>query len=367
MYSSLICGLNNIGNTCYMNAIIQLIVHNEHIYEFLTSENITSDSDTMIYQIKNLIRLMGNNDTIVPLDFKKTISKQQEIFRGYSQNDAHELLVLVLDRIHEETKSSVVIKEYPIEYIEFEKFKKNIQIQIDNASLLRDKIKLSKIFDKYISTHMKEYIYHKNIGMWGNYIKNNYSIISHHFTGLFHNIIFCNNCHNVSHSHEIFNCLTVDIDNDDITKNLSLFDCIYNYIRPTTNMEDFKCSDCNKTGSCKKKTSIWHLPNTLFIHLKRFKQSYRHGNVCVEKATNFIDIPLSFNPIDFLSEYNQTPSTYVLKSVIHHYGSINSGHYVSFVNIDNKWYQFNDSHVSVIENIDTILTKDIYIVVYNKK
>jgi hypothetical protein len=55
-----------------------------------------------------------------------------------------------------------------------------------------------------------------------------------------------------------------------------------------------------------------------------------------------------------------------LYAVINHFGSLNSGHYTSFVKIDNEWYNFDDSIFNIC-NKENIMNKNAYILFYNNK
>ena len=52
-------------------------------------------------------------------------------------------------------------------------------------------------------------------------------------------------------------------------------------------------------------------------------------------------------------ELCQSENNYKLFCTINHYGDINFGHYYSYIKIGNKWYQFNDSYVNEISQLNT--------------
>ena len=72
-----------------------------------------------------------------------------------------------------------------------------------------------------------------------------------------------------------------------------------------------------------------------------------------------------------LSEYVLGPekkkSKYDLYAVCRHFGSCDSGHYTALCqNIDNKWYQYNDSIVNEIDE-NEINTAEAYVLFFRRK
>ena len=60
---------------------------------------------------------------------------------------------------------------------------------------------------------------------------------------------------------------------------------------------------------------------------------------------------------------------YDLYAVSNHYGSLNGGHYTAYGynSLVNKWYEFNDSSVGSVSNIDEIVSPGAYLLFYRRR
>lgn len=96
-------GLNNIGNTCYLNSGLQMIIHNKDLCNLIL--NNTRDNKTMV-EISNFINEYHNNsnNSVTPSCIKDFVSAKNNIFKGYSQQDSSEFIMYMLDAINEELK-----------------------------------------------------------------------------------------------------------------------------------------------------------------------------------------------------------------------------------------------------------------------
>ncbi|XP_046459200.1 ubiquitin carboxyl-terminal hydrolase 32-like isoform X2 [Daphnia pulex] len=106
-------GLNNLGNTCFMNASLQCVSNTQALTQYFTSSmhllelnrdnplgmkgNIAKDYGDLIRDIWK-----GRSRTIAPLRLRWTIGKYAPRFNGYQQHDAQELLAFLLDGLHED-------------------------------------------------------------------------------------------------------------------------------------------------------------------------------------------------------------------------------------------------------------------------
>lgn len=401
------------GNTCYMNAVIQTLLHNKILQQYFATRefknclisnvlmklsarkktdtrfvpydgNISASDKplvereiyvTMTYQLYRLLmstksdpRARKRIEQIEPRTFKQFLSAKNDTFVGYSQNDSHELLMFLLDTIHEETKCTVELcfPSFPPEYHTVEKIKKDILRLINSTNDLNEKIDYMLKYYKYEMTHQHEITVHHGISYWGTYVEKNFSIISRHFTGVCHSSVQCKNCKHITHTFDVFTSISLELPEQSLCHNL--YDCLSSFTSKEEIKDEYNCQHCNLTTSCDKKITFWNTPDVCIIHLKRFEMKRSpQGNITIQKKCNMIEYPSVLDMIPYMCEHNKKRMTYKLTSVIHHYGSYNSGHYVSFSDIDGVWYQFNDSVVSKVSDVkEQIHTDASYILVYEK-
>lgn len=138
---------------------------------------------------------------------------------------------------------------------------------------------------------------------------------------------------------------------------LSLTGCLWRFIRQESLPPgSWRCSACGSSSSAHKQLSVRRLPPVLCFHIKRF----RLGNK-LEVPLQFPTAVLDMRP--FLSSSviaarrgvrGPTPlqrsaphaGLYRLIAVVQHTGSLHSGHYVMYLQLEGEWFLCDDANIS---------------------
>jgi ubiquitin carboxyl-terminal hydrolase 4/11/15 len=108
-----VCGLTNLGNTCFMNSALQCLSNIPILTEFVLNSYDRMSSYLNIMG-KNRIKLFDNYcdiikklwfhkySYVIPKEFRLEVSRKGPQFRAYEQNDCCEFLTFILDTFHEE-------------------------------------------------------------------------------------------------------------------------------------------------------------------------------------------------------------------------------------------------------------------------
>jgi ubiquitin C-terminal hydrolase len=387
-----LCGLKNIGNTCFMNSILQLFLNSEAFITFMLKNNETAECDeyidrvianklgeierkrnnipehvkikitnenikkyrktTLMMKLSEYISIVYNkgNSQIVPEEFKNILEMVFNKFKGNRQHDAHELLIELLDKFIDESgiQSEPQINNVPESITDYINLKKTISEKIKKSDTTDvEKKKLIKYFDEYKSQHKADVTKFLGVMYIINLFKNKYNPLIYKMQIILSTEIDCSNCNNVSTKFENTTVLSLELKpNDDGI--ITLDSCLSNFCAPEK-IEDYICDCCKKKGFANKKTKIFRYPFLFFIHLKRFK-NISFGKTSKDESlihlTNTLNISKFVDSTMFTNDSYKP--TYKLKGIVNHFGGMGGGHYTADCCslIDEKWYNFDDSSVS---------------------
>lgn len=118
-------GLQNLGNSCYMNSGLQCLLHTQPLVTYFLADGHLADlnRENRIGARGELAEALGvlfkevwlaNSSRYAPWDFKRTLGKYLSQFEGYIQHDSHEFLTFTLDLVHEDV-NRVRVKPQPRE------------------------------------------------------------------------------------------------------------------------------------------------------------------------------------------------------------------------------------------------------------
>ncbi|KAI8923549.1 hypothetical protein BC831DRAFT_470612 [Entophlyctis helioformis] len=333
-------GLGNLGNTCFMNVVLQTLCHTEilkqHYLQPLISPVSSSapalPADTLAVGRTTRQSAAKQNDifiwgefckiaedmwqtslhTLVPEALLQAIWKVVPAFRGYQQQDAQEFLRYLLDRMQTE---------------------------------------LSK--------------------------RKGRTVVMQAFQGSLYNKVTCLECSKVSIKTDPFLDLSLPIPEKYLGKGgmCTLEDCLtaFTEVEQLTDAEAYHCDTCNQMRPATKRLCIQRLPHVLSFHLKRFR--YNRQTRC--KIDAFVKFPLvDLSMESFTSKPTESHSTcsnskeyvYDLYSVIVHHGSSGAGHYICFVWNPSlaAWFEVNDGSVRQVGQ-DVVEEQQAYMLFYNRR
>ncbi|XP_054288185.1 ubiquitin carboxyl-terminal hydrolase 2 [Macrosteles quadrilineatus] len=328
-------GLPNIGNTCFLNSVIQCLSNTRPLLEYILSNEYLGEirNPTKSLVIECFAELIQNiwNDrksSVNPVHLKHAVELYAPRFSGYSQHDAQEFLKYLLEGLHQE---------------------------LNRAKSVHDSDKDSNHSTTSFSATES----------WQTYLKTDNSKVVNIFGGLLKSVLKCTQCGFSSTVYEPFwdLSLSIPIDSSHRIQNLHLNHCLNLFTKEETldGLEKPLCEKCKMKQICVKRISIQKFPSILVIHLKRFS-----GNGITRKIDQHIDYPLVGLDLGEYSADTQFRSiSYNLYGLINHYGTCQFGHYTACCKhpYSGRWHRFNDRSVSPI-NTNQADKAEAYILFY---
>ncbi|KAG0352314.1 Ubiquitin carboxyl-terminal hydrolase 33 [Podila minutissima] len=152
-------------------------------------------------------------------------------------------------------------------------------------------------------------------------------------------------------------------------RNIKLQDCLASFCatEELTGEDRYRCTQCDALNDCRKTFKITQLPETLCIHLKRFRyDSYS------SKINTYVQFPMEdLDMLPFLKSTDQAElqnSKYDLYAMVRHRGVFGGGHYIGYAkhDLDGSWYEYDDTYVTRKASAD-IAKMEAYILFYKRK
>ena len=332
-------GLDNIGATCYMNATLQCLAHIEKFCKYLLNpENIQNiQKNKFKYKLTNaylivLINLWQNINiqSYAPHNFKQVISDMNPLFQGVQANDSKDLIIFLLENMHNE-----------------------LNVPINNQQN---------------NDMINQFDFNEALKTFKNFFINNYrSVISNLFYGFFDSTMVCKKCGVMTHNIQCYNILIFPLEEVRIFKNriqniVTIEEC-FEYYQKKDKMSGSNQIYCNKCKSMVDSINYSKLitcPNILILNLNRGKGL--QFNIKIE-----IQEKLNVGNFLYFKNSNEIPTNYELIGIVTHFGpSDMSGHFIAFCKsfVDNNWYKYNDSIVTLSSFMEAKNTGVPYILFY---
>ena len=134
----------------------------------------------------------------------------------------------------------------------------------------------------------------------------------------------------------------------------------FNELEKLTKDNKWYCPKCKQFQLADKKMEIFTINEVVIIHLKRFRNN--------RKIDNLVEFPIEGLDLGSYLSNKSDKDIYDLFAVANHVGGLHGGHYFAYCKncIDGKWYEFNDSHVSKIDN-KKVVSENAYVLFYKRK
>ncbi|XP_042495382.1 ubiquitin C-terminal hydrolase 22-like [Macadamia integrifolia] len=358
-------GLNNLGNTCFMNSVLQALLHTPPLRNYFLSDRhnrylcqqkskignvnkknaaghdsnnkknlrlcLACDMDAMFSAV-----FSGDRKPYSPANFLYSWWQHAANLASYEQQDAHEFFISMLDGIHEKVKDQC-----------------KPQSQGSGDCCIAHRV----------------------------------------FSGILRSDVTCAACGFTSTTYDPCVDISLDLEPNqggsakmasskahhacngetDSCGISTLIGCLDHFTRSEKLGSDqkFFCQQCQVRQESLKQMSIRKLPLVSCFHIKRFEHSTTKN--MSRKVDRYLQFPFSLDMAPYLSSSilrgrfgnrffafdvdepdtsNELSSEFELFAVVTHAGRLDAGHYVTYLRLSNQWYKCDDAWITqVSENI----------------
>ncbi|KAL0735036.1 hypothetical protein Bca4012_011246 [Brassica carinata] len=300
-------GLENLGNTCYLNSVLQCLTYTEPLAAYL--QDVAHEQRcrvagfcalcAMQRHVRNALQATGK--ILAPKYLVSNLRCVSQNFRKCRQEDAHEYMISLLECMHKCCLPSGVPSESSDAY---------------RSSLVH------KIFGGSLRSRVK-----------------------------------CAQCSYCSDKFDPFLDLSLDISRaDSLQRALLRFTAVELL---DNGGKVYQCERCKQKVKAEKQLTVFKAPSVLTVHLKRF-EAHRSG-----KIDKKVEFPPAIDMKPFVSGPYEGNLKYTLYGVLVHYGgSIHSGHYYCYVRTSSgMWYSLDDKKVYQVSE-KTVFNQKAYMLFY---
>lgn len=325
-------GLKNLGNSCYLNSVLQCLTYTPPLANFclkLQHSSLCERGGECPFCIleKRIARSLSVDLALeAPLKLQTRLRIFAEHFKCGRQEDAHEFLRYVIDACH-------------------------------NTCLRLKKLQQQRRYNN--GCKGGENVSNGSSNGCSNSSSGGSSVVKEIFGGALQSQVKCLSCGNESNKVDEI----MDISLDVLFSN-SLKDAFQKFFQSEVldGNNKYKCDNCKKLVAARKQMSIRQAPNVLVIQLKRFESVFGGK---IDKAIAFEEVLVLSS---FMCKASQDPRPeYKLFGTIVHSGySQESGHYYAYIkDAMGRWYCCNDSFVSV-STLQEVLSEKVYILFFSR-